>query len=136
MEPYKKYRENYIETKDILKQIENEYFVYVYWTTCPHCLVLVSTILRYLDNKNAKCKLYLLDFTGEKDDLLFNDTVMKAKESMMDFIKRYEKSSIGARNVKDISYYFVPMLLHIKDGTIIRSVVLEDRIMEYLKEYE
>lgn len=136
MEPYKKFRKNYIETKDILKQAEEEYFVLVYWTTCPHCLALVSDVVRYLDNKNSKLKLYLLDFTGEKDDLLFKDTVLKDDESKLEFIDRYSLDSKGAKNVKDINYYFVPMLLHIKNKEVNNSIVLEDRISEYIKQYE
>ena len=136
MEPYKKFRKNYIETKDILKKSEAEYFVLVYWTTCPHCFSLVSDITRYLDNKCSKLKLYLLDFTGEKEDFLFKDTIMKDGESELEFINRYSIDSKGAKDVKDINYYYVPMLLHIKDNEVIKSIVLEDKISEYIKQYE
>jgi hypothetical protein len=136
MEPYKKFRANYIETKDILKQAENEYFVLVYWTTCPHCFALVSDATRYLENKKSKNKLYLLDFTGEKDDLLFKETVQNEGESKLDFIARYEKDSIGATNVKDINYYYVPMLIHVMNKKVVNTVVLEDKISLYFKIYE
>ena len=135
MEPYKNFRNNYIETKDILRKLEEEYFVFVYWTICPHCLALVSDINRYL-SKERKVKLYLLDFTKEKDAILFKNTEQYKDEDKMTFIERYSKDSIGAKEVKDINYYYVPMLLHIKNGAVYNCIVLEDKISNYLKGYE
>ena len=135
MQPYKKFEKYFIETKDILRQKEDEYFVLVYWTICPHCLAIVNKVSNYIES-NPKIKLYLLDFTGEKDDFLFKETIQSEDESKLDFIKRYSLDSIGAKNVKDINYYFVPMLLHIKSNAVFNCVVLEDNIENYLKEYE
>ncbi len=135
MEPYKEFRSNYIETKNILRLPEKEYFVFVYWTNCPHCLVIVSNISRYLE-KPRNIKLYLLDFTGERDVFLFKNTEYLKGEDQDAFIDRYSKDSIGAKNVKDINYYYVPMLLHIKNGSVYNCIVLEDNIVSYLKKYE
>jgi len=135
MEPYKEFRSNYIETKNILRLPEKEYFVFVYWTNCPHCLVIVSNISRYLE-KPRNIKLYLLDFTGERDVFLFKNTEYLKGEDQDAFIDRYSKDSIGAKNVKDINYYYVPMLLHIKNGSVYNCMVLEDNIVSYLKKYE
>ncbi len=135
MEPYKEFRSNYIETKNILRLPEKEYFVFVYWTNCPHCLVIVSNISRYLE-KPRNIKLYLLDFTGERDVFLFKNTEYLKGEDQDAFIDRYSKDSIGAKNVKDINYYYVPMLLHIKNGFVYNCIVLEDNIVSYLKKYE
>ncbi len=135
MQPYKKFEQYFIETKDILRQKEDEYFVLVYWTICPHCLAIVSKVSNYIES-NPKIKLYLLDFTGEKDAFLFKDTIQNEGESKLDFIKRYSLDSVGAKNVKDINYYFVPMLLHIKSNKVFNCIVLEDNIENYLKEYE
>jgi len=136
MEPYKKFRKNYIATKDVLKQKEEEYFVLFYWTTCPHCMAIISDITRYLENKDHRLNLYLLDFTSERDNYLLKDTIMNENEAKLDFINRYSKDSIGAKDLKDVNYYFVPMLLHIKDGSVFNCVVLEDHISEYIKNYE
>ena len=135
MQPYTKFEKYFIETKDILRQKEDEYFVLVYWTNCPHCLAIVSSISKYIES-NPKIKLYLLDFTGEKECFLFKDTIQNDNESMLDFIDRYSIDSIGAKNVKDINYYYVPMLLHIKSKKVYNCVVLENNIENYLKEYE
>lgn len=135
MEPYKEFGSNYIETKNILRLPEKEYFVFVYWTNCPHCLVIVSNISRYLE-KPRNIKLYLLDFTGERDVFLFKNTEYLKGEDQDAFIDRYSKDSIGAKNVKDINYYYVPMLLHIKNGSVYNCIVLEDNIVSYLKKYE
>lgn len=135
MQPYKKFEKYFIETKDILRQKEDEYFVFVYWTNCPHCLAIVNKVSKYIES-NPKIKLYLLDFTGEQDCILFKDTTKKEGETNNDFITRYSLDSIGAKTVKDINYYFVPMLLHIKSGKVYNCIVLEDKIEDYLNNYE
>ncbi|MFA6666950.1 MAG: hypothetical protein WCS51_01085 [Bacilli bacterium] len=135
MEPYKKYRDNYIELESTLKQKEEEYFVLFYWTICPHCLAIVSDVTRYLDGKE-KVKLYLLDYTKEKDSYLLKNTEMYRGESQKEFIERYCLDSVGAKDLKDVNYYYVPMLLHIKNGEVFKSIVLENNIAEYLRNYE
>ncbi len=135
MQPYKKFERYYIETKDILRQKEDEYFVLVYWTNCPHCLIIVNRVCKYIDS-NPNIKLYLLDFTGEKDCILFKDTIKKDNESISEFIERYSLDSIGAKTVKDINYYYVPMLLHIKSNKVYNCIVLEDKIEDYLNKHE
>lgn len=135
MQPYKKFKEYFIETKDILRQKEDEYFVLVYWTNCPHCLAIVSEVSNYIES-NPKVKLYLLDFTGEKEDILFKDTIKEDSETNNEFIKRYSQDSIGATTIKDINYYFVPMLLHIKSNKVYNCIVLEDKIGAYLNDFK
>jgi len=136
MEPYKKYRDVYLNSVDeILVQDEKEYFVFVYWTICPHCIAAISDVKNYLDGNNPT-KLYLLNFTNEDGLEKLKDTENIQNLDKRSFVEEYSKDSVGAKKLSDINYYYVPMLLHIKDKAVYRCVVLEDNIGRYLKENE
>lgn len=136
LEPYKKYRDNYLKAPEILKQSEPEYFVLIYWTTCPHCIKVSGDINEYLANENHKVKMYLCDFTSEEYLDLFKDTQADVSLTKQAFVESYSKDSEGAISLANINYYYVPMLLHIKNKAVFRSVVLEDNISRYIREYE
>lgn len=135
MKSFQEFSNLKIKVEDLLNQKEKEYFVYFYFQLCPYCLAIKNNIKSYL-LKNTKIKMYLIDFSNEEGSELLknieNDNYLNREE----FINEYSSANIGKSLLKDIGYYYVPMVLHIKEKKIERCLVLGDKILEYLKDYE
>ena len=135
MEPYKNFKNKYINAQDIFKQKENTYGIFIYWTICPHCMAIKSFMNNYL-LKDNRLQIYLLNETGEEDAILFKDIDDSNMVSKQAFMESYTKASLGASEVKDIIYYFVPALLVIKDKKLVNYIVFEDNIEKFLRSYK
>ena len=121
----------HIDVKDFFNQEEKEYFVYLYFTYCPHCNLIKERFLKFADKrKGLNIKFICMD--GERDADLFFNTERRDDESRDEFIARYVKESIGKDRVNEVNYYFVPALYKIKDGKVEDIKVAEDDISDYL----
>jgi thiol-disulfide isomerase/thioredoxin len=123
----------HIEVKDFFNQKEKEYYVYLYFTYCPHCNAIREYVLGFAKN-NPDLHINFICMDGEKDADLFADTEMLPNESREKFISRYVKESIGKDKIDEVNYYFVPSLYKIKDGKVVEIKVAEDEIMDYLQD--
>lgn len=86
--------------------------------------------------KDNRLQIYLLNETGEEDAILFKDIDDSNMVSKQAFMENYTKASLGASEVKDIIYYFVPALLVIKDKKLVNYIVFEDNIEKFLRSYK
>ncbi len=121
----------HIDVKDFFLQEEDEYFVYLYFTYCPHCNLIKERFLKFAsDRTELNIKFICMD--GENDADLFFNTQRRDDESRDEFINRYIKESIGKDKVSEVNYYFVPSLYKIKDGKVIDIKVGEDDILDLL----
>ena len=121
----------HIDVKDFFHQDEDEYYVYLYFTYCPHCNLIKERFLKFADERpDLNIKFVCMD--GENDADLFFNTQRKEDESRDEFINRYIKESIGKDRVSEVNYYFVPALYKIKGGKVVDIKVAEDDILDYL----
>lgn len=127
--------ENYehILVKDMLKQKDRDYYVFLYFTYCPHCNKIKSEFFDFIDSHKDK-KFYLVQMDGEKDAHYFKDVENTEGVPRDEFIKSYVDASIGKGELKDIGYYYVPCLYHIVDGKVADMHVAEFDIHDYLQE--
>lgn len=127
---YLDFKDYAIGPNELFMQKEDLYYVFAYYTYCPHCNAVKREVFNYANQ--CKNPVYFLKMDMDKGAELFKD-VEPNQESKVDFINRYIKESIGANKVSDIGFYFVPTLFVIQNHILINMVILEDNISSFLQ---
>ena len=123
----------HIKVADFFKEKEKEYFVYLYFTYCPHCNAIKEEVLEFIQ-AHPNYKFYLINMDGDKDSQLFKDIENDDNLSRNVFIKQYVSDSIGESELKNVGYYYVPSLYEIYDHKIKNVFVTEIPIKGLLNE--
>lgn len=127
---YIDFEQNYITPRELLNQKEDEYYVFAYYTYCPHCNAVKAEVFNFA--KKDLVKTYFMKMDMDFGAELFKN-VEPNGESKLEFIERYIRESIGKKSLNEIGFYFVPTLFVIKNKTLVNMVILEDKISSFLK---
>jgi glutaredoxin len=128
---YIDFKEDFITPNELLSKSEDVYYVFAYYTYCPHCNAVKKEVFEFA-SKNL-IKTYFMKMDMDRGAELFKD-VEPNGESKIEFIERYIHDSIGMKDIKDIGFYFVPTLFVIKNNVLANMVILEDKISSFLKQ--
>lgn len=101
-----------INWSDILKQNNENYYVYIYSLTCSHCQEL---------------KNFIIDEALKRDDIYF------VKGTNKDVVKTDVSDTIGATDEKYIAILGYPTLLKISNKTLVVNAAGNSKIIDILK---
>lgn len=126
---YKKLKN--IRVKDFFLQ-GDDYYVFLYFTYCPHCLKIEKTVTDFVNN-HPNLKFYFIKMDDDRDANYFKQTENYNNLPQDEFIKSYILDSLNKDNLDEVNYYYVPALYHIKEHKVVGIYVTEEPILNYLK---
>lgn len=128
----KEYSEvKHIKVEEFFKNTNKDYFVYLYFTYCPHCNLIKEYMIDYA-SKNKDIEINFICMDEDKDAELFKNIENKDNLSHADLVKSYVSASIGKDKLEEVGYYYVPSLYHVVDHKIENIYVGEFIIKPYL----
>lgn len=152
--------DDYVHTtvKDILRQAEDHYVVYLYRTKCGTCEEIKSSVFDFVNRQKSVdggWRFYFLEYERANenpnndvllhltrhDDTSFVDSTGEVPISRYDeFFEDIREKNVGVRDVREMTYYFTPTMYVVEtdktDGRhFVSDVVIESQnVLRWINE--
>lgn len=133
---YDNYLDKEIEIDDFYLINKDIYYVYLYYSSCPHCLRTKKSVLNYLDNYS---NLYLINMypssteKGKENRSKFKSCEVSSTEEFSKFIEIMKKEEVN--EVSSTYYAFVPSLYIVENNKFSDAKVGEEDINSFLNSF-
>lgn len=133
---YDLYQNQSINIDDFYLINKDIYYVYLYYSSCPHCLRTKKSVLNYLDNYS---NLYLINMypssteEGKQNRARFKACEASSKEEFAPYIEEMKKNEVN--EVSSTYYAFVPSLYIVENNKFSDAKVGEEAINSFLNSF-